>query len=123
MRLTLVTEGRIIAFTQFRSREEVDQIAIAMNAAYTETIEVAADDLDQGAYLAMTRNYGDIVQHLSARGRVLPRIVAYNYPMVMPALRMAQRAYVDPSRYQELINENHVVHPAFMPSEGKMLAV
>jgi prophage DNA circulation protein len=123
VRLTLTTESRIIAFTQFRSREEVDQIAAAMNAAYTQTIEVAADDLDQGTYLALTRNYGDVVQHLATRGRVLPRIIAYHYPMVMPALRMSQRAYADPSRYQELIDENHVVHPAFMPGDGKMLAV
>ena len=41
----------------------------------------------------------------------------------MPALRMSQHAYGTAERYQELINENHVVHPAFMPREGKMLAV
>ena len=41
----------------------------------------------------------------------------------MPSLRMAQRAYADPSRHEELIAENHVVHPAFMPREGIMLAV
>jgi prophage DNA circulation protein len=40
----------------------------------------------------------------------------------MPALRMAQLAYANPKTYQELINENQVVHPAFMPTEGKMLA-
>jgi prophage DNA circulation protein len=36
---------------------------------------------------------------------------------------MAQRAYADPTRHEELISENHVVHPAFMPREGIMLAV
>jgi prophage DNA circulation protein len=36
---------------------------------------------------------------------------------------MAQRTYADPVRYVELIDENEVVHPAFMPLEGKMLAV
>lgn len=123
IRLTLACESRILASATFRSREEVEEIATALNAAFTQTTEVAADDLDQGTYLALTHLHGDVVQHLSATGRELPRVILYNYPMVMPALRMAQRAYTDPTRYQELINENHVVHPAFMPREGKMLAV
>jgi prophage DNA circulation protein len=42
---------------------------------------------------------------------------------VLPSLRMAQRSYGDPKRHQELINENRVVHPAFMPRTGVMLAV
>jgi prophage DNA circulation protein len=123
VRLALATEARIVSAMRFRSSEQVDEISIALNAAFTQTIEVAADDLDQGAYLALIDLHGTVVQHLAAQGRLLPRIIQYNYPMVMPALRMAQRAYADPERYQELINENNVVHPAFMPLEGKMLAV
>jgi prophage DNA circulation protein len=64
-----------------------------------------------------------VVKHLVERGRQLPRVITYNYQQVMPSLRMAQRAYADPLRHVELINENHVVHPAFMPRDGKMLAV
>jgi prophage DNA circulation protein len=64
-----------------------------------------------------------VVQHLAARGRVLPRVIPYKYQIVMPALRMAMHAYREPSRYRELVDENNVVHPAFMPREGKMLAV
>jgi prophage DNA circulation protein len=123
VRLTLATEARIIAFMEFKSRQEVGEIATAMNAAFTQTSEIAADDLDQGTYMALISLHGDVVQHLAARGRLLPRLIGYNYAMVMPALRMAQRVYADPIRYQELIDENHVVHPAFMPMAGKMLAV
>jgi prophage DNA circulation protein len=50
-------------------------------------------------------------------------VITYGFTQVMPALRMAQRAYADPKRYAELIAENNVVHPAFMPRDGKMLAV
>jgi prophage DNA circulation protein len=123
VRLTLATEARIIAFMTFRSREEVEAVATAMNAAFTQTAEIAADDCDQGSYMAVIQLHGNVTKHLADRGRQLPRIINYKYQMVMPSLRMSQRAYADPSRYQELVDENHVVHPAFMPVEGKMLSL
>jgi prophage DNA circulation protein len=121
--MALATEARIVAFMQFRSREEVEDIATAMNAAFSQSAETAADELDQGTYLELISLHGSVVKLLADRGRLLPRIIHYDYQMVMPALRMAQRAYQNPARYQELIDENHIVHPAFMPSVGKMLAL
>jgi prophage DNA circulation protein len=123
VRLTLACEARIISFMTFRSRDEVDAIATAMNDAFNQTSEIAADDLDAGTYMTLIRLHGDVTRHLADRGRQLPRVIQYTYQQVMPALRMAQRAYTDPARYQELIAENRVVHPAFMPLAGKMLAV
>jgi prophage DNA circulation protein len=121
--LVLATEARIIAYMNFQSREEVDRIADAMNAAFSEAETIAADDCDQGSYMVMINLHGTVVKLLADRGRMLPRIISYKYQMVMPALRMSQRAYATPSRYQDLINENQIVHPAFMPTEGKMLAL
>lgn len=123
VRITLTMEARIIAYSTFKSRDEVDAVATAINDAFTQTEEAAADDLDSGTYMSLIALHGDVVKHLSDRARRLPRVISYSYSMVMPSLRMAQRVYGDPSRYQELINENGVVHPAFMPREGKMLAV
>jgi hypothetical protein len=123
VRLTLACEARIISFMKFTSREQVDAIALAMNDAFTQTEEAASDDLDSGTYMVLMRLHGDVTRHLADRGRQLPRVIAYKYQMVMPALRMAQRAYADPSRFNELIAENNIVHPAFMPVTGKMLAV
>jgi prophage DNA circulation protein len=123
VRLTLAAEARIIAYSTFRSREDVEATGVAINAAFNQTSEIAADDLDAGTYMALIRLHGDVVMHLADRGRLLPRVVAYNYQTVMPALRMSQRAYGNGSRYQELIDENKVVHPAFMPRDGSMLAV
>jgi prophage DNA circulation protein len=122
VRLTLATEARIIGETEFRSRQQVEAIATATNEAFSQAAEVAADNLDQGTYMALIEMHGAVVNYLSNRGRQLPRVISYNYQMIMPALRMAQRAYSEPSRYQELVEENHVVHPAFMPVEGKMLS-
>jgi prophage DNA circulation protein len=123
VRITLTQEARIISTMQFASRDEVDALATAINAAFTQTSEVASDDLDAGTYMALVKLHGDVVQFLASTARVLPRVISYSNTSVMTALRMAQRAYGDPSRYLELITENSVVHPAFMPREGKMLAV
>jgi prophage DNA circulation protein len=122
VRLTLAMEARIIAYMQFRSREEVDNIATAVAGAFSQSSEIAADDLDAATYIAIVRLHGDVTQHLAAVGRQLPRVISYAYPMVMPSLRMAQRVYADPTRHEELIAYNNAVHPAFMPREGQMLA-
>ena len=123
VRLTLAAEARIIAYTNFTSREEVDAISVSINAAFNQTVEIAADDLDVSTYIALVQLHGDVVKHLADRGRQLPRMIEYKFQMVMPALRMSQRTYGTGSRYLELKNENGVVHPAFMPLEGHMLAV
>jgi prophage DNA circulation protein len=120
--VVLAVEARIVAYMTFQSREEVNRVADAMNAAFTEAETIASDDCDQGSYMVMVSLHGTVVKFLADRGRMLPRVISYNYQMVMPALRMAQLAYANPKTYQELINENQVVHPAFMPTEGKMLA-
>lgn len=123
VQLTLAMEARIVAYMTFRSREEADQIATSMNDAFEASAEIAADDLDVATYMAIINLHGDVTQHLADAGRQLPRVISYNFTQVMPSLRLAQRAYADPARYAELISENHVVHPAFMPREGIMLAV
>jgi prophage DNA circulation protein len=123
VRLTLACEAQIVAAMAFTSRDQVDAIALSMNDAFTQTAEVAADDMDAGAYQALIHLQGDVIQHLVDRGRLLPRVIDYSYQVVMPVLRMAQRAYADPSRYQELIGENGIVHPGFCPQQGRMLAV
>jgi prophage DNA circulation protein len=123
IRVTLASEARIIAATTYKSRDDVEAVATAVNAAFSQTEEAASDDLDSATYMALMRLHGDVVQHLAQRARRLPRVISYTNAQVMPALRMAQRAYGDPSRFQELIDENGVVHPAFMPREGKMLSV
>ena len=123
IRLTLASQARIISEMTFGSRRQVEELADAVDLAFNQTTEVAADDLDQATYMALLTLHGTVIKHLADRGRQLPRVISYKYQMVMPALRMAQRAYTTADRYQELITENNVVHPAFMPMEGKMLAV
>ena len=123
VRLALTAEARIIAYTTFVSRDDVEATATAVNDAFSQTIEIAADDMDTAVYVALVNLNGDVVKHLSDRARQLPRVINYTVPTPMPALRMAQRFYGDARRTQELIDENNVVHPAFMPMTGVMLTV
>jgi prophage DNA circulation protein len=123
VRLTLACEARIITAMTFVSRDDVDALATAANAAFAQTSDVASDDLDAGVYQTLISLQAAVVKHLADLGRLLPRVINYDYPVVMPALRMAQLAYADPSRFAELIAENKIIHPAFCPRQGKMLAV
>jgi prophage DNA circulation protein len=40
-------------------------------------------------------------------------MVTYTFGLRMPSLWIAQRLYADPTRAQEIIDENKIVHPAF----------
>ena len=123
IRLALCQDARIIGTMSFRSRNEVEDIANAIGLAFSQAEEVASDDLDAGTYMGLINLHGATTAYLADAGRKLPRVVTYTASIPVPSLRMAQRAYGDPSRSDELIAENGVVHPAFMPLSGKMLAL
>lgn len=123
IQLALAQLARIVSAMTFASRDEVDTVASALNDAFAAAEEVACDNLDQANYMGLINLHGAVIAHLADVGRVLPRVITYSYQMIMPSLRMAQRAYGDPSRGDELIAENAIVHPAFCPTQGKMLAV
>ena len=122
IRLTLAQDARIIAGLSFASRDDVDRIADAMNDAFDSAGETASDDHDAGTYLAILRLQADVTKHLADRGRVLPRVIDYSNPQTTTAITMAKRAYNDPSRSDEIRLENRIVHPAFVPLTGRMLA-
>jgi prophage DNA circulation protein len=123
VRLALAQEARIIAAMQFTSRDDATAVADAATASFSAAAEVAADELDAGSYMAIVSLQAAVAKHLADAGRVLPRVIDYAFPAVMPSLTMAQRVYSDGGRSDELRDENKVVHPAFMPMTGRMLAV
>ncbi|WP_375791176.1 hypothetical protein ACE102_07440 [Bradyrhizobium sp. vgs-9] len=123
VRLCLAQEARIVGELVFTSRDDASNAAAEMTAAFSDAAEVASDDLDAGSYMAIINLQASVIKRLADVGRTLPRVITYRYPQVMPALTMAQRAYADGDRAQELIAENKVVHPAFMPMTGRMLAI
>jgi prophage DNA circulation protein len=121
--LGLAQEARLVTAMQFKSRDDAAAVADTMNAAFSAAAEAAADDLDAATYVSIINLQSATIRYLADIGRLLPRIINYEYPISMPALAMSQRVYGDASRAIELIDENKVVHPAFMPLTGRMLAV
>jgi len=123
VRLSLAQEARLVTDLEFKSRDDVDSVAQTMAAAFDAAAEIASDDLQAGAYMAIISLQAAVTKYLTDTGRQLPRVVNYHVVQTLPALAMAQRFYADASRADDLRNENKVVHPAFMPRDGRMLAV
>lgn len=122
IRMALAEQARIIAATNYASREDVDRCYDQINASFDRAETVAADNLDNVAYSALLSIHAAVSNDLANRSRPLPRMTTYNFATRMPSLWMAQRLYYDPARGAELIAENKPIHPLFMPSTGAALS-
>jgi hypothetical protein len=122
VRMCLVEQVRILADTVFTSRQQIDAYFDAINTSFGDAEEVAANNKDNVAYIALLKLHGAASNDLATRSRPLPLMTTYSYPNARPALWIAQNLYQDPSRYNELISENNPIRPLFMPTSGKALA-
>lgn len=122
VRMALAEEAQILALTAFASRQSIDAIFDQVNASFDLAITVAADNLDNVAYTALTSLFAAVSNDLANRARPLPRMTTYIFPARLPALLLAQRLYYDPARADELIAENKPIHPLFMPMSGAALS-
>jgi prophage DNA circulation protein len=115
-------ECRIIADMTFVSRQDVDAIKAIMIDAFAPAEELAADDMDQAAYMALVQLHAALVFHLDQTARPLPLMLDYAFADVLPTVVLAYRLYSDAGRADELRAENKIVHPAFGLREGKALS-
>ena len=122
IRMSLLEQARILAATNFTSRQQIDEYFDAIDASFQAAELTAADNLDNVAYTALINVHAMVSNDLSTRSFSLPTIVTYSFPARIPALLLAQRLYQDASRTQELIGENSAINPLFMPSSGHALA-
>lgn len=122
VRFSLIEQSYILAAMTFTSRRDIDNYLLIMNAAFDASEIAAADSLDNAAYQAMLALHAAVSGDLVYRSRPLPRVVNYQFGKRMPALVLAQRLYADPTRAEELIAENKVVHPLFCPPSGICLS-
>lgn len=120
--LLLVTEGRIIANTAFRSRQDVETVQEGINEAFNNAIEAVAGRMDAMTYRALVALHAAITFYLIEAARPRPRMLTYRFNQPMTTLVQAYRLYADASRGDELRYENKIVHPAFAPRIGKALA-
>jgi len=114
-RVALTTECRCLVRMSFGSRKEIDAHLLAMNAAFDEAEELAGDTLHSELFMRFISLRGAVMRDLTERSRPLPSMMALTFPKSLPSLALAHRLYGDAGRADELIAENSVLHPGFMP--------
>lgn len=120
--LILVTEGRIVASMDFRSRQDVEALKETVNDAFNSAAEAVADRMDAMTYRAIVALHAAITFYLIESARPRPRMLNYQFNQPMTTLTAAYRLYADASRGDELRYENKCVHPAFLLQTGRALA-
>lgn len=118
----LATETRVIVKITFTSRDDVEKMMTAYKLAFDTARELAVEDKESGAYETLTFMAGSLTQHLATAARPLPRMVKFALPKSFPALTLSNRIYYDANRWEEIINENKIVHPAFCIREIRGLS-
>jgi prophage DNA circulation protein len=122
VRICLGQEARVVAATEYVSRDDVERTLSALNLAFEAAQDEAADAGQTGAYRALVSMQAAVTRDLSTRSRSLPRMVSFNVPPATPALVLANRLYGDADRTDEILAENKVVHPLFLPLSGRALS-
>lgn len=122
IRMSLAEQAKILAATAFASRQEIDGYFDTINASFDEAETVAANNMDNVAYVALVKLHAAVSNDLSTRARPLPRMVSYTFAKRRSSLVISQTLYQDPTRSGELIAENKPIRPLFMPLIGKALA-
>jgi prophage DNA circulation protein len=120
--LSLATEARIIADTEFQSREAAETMKAQMSEAFDAMEEIAADDMDAMTYADLTALHAALVEHLITAERPLPHMLNFQFTQAAPTLVFAYRLYADAGRADELREENGVIHPLFAPPFGRALS-
>lgn len=118
----LGSESRTITEIEFTSRDDVEAMMATMKIAFDKARELAADVIDSASYQNLTFLAGALTSHLVNVSRPLPRMVTFKMNETMPALAYSQRVYYTADRAEEIVAENHVIHPAFVPAEIRGLA-
>jgi len=115
--LCLVEESNTIADMVFASRSDAEKMMLRADVITEEIKLDVAELLDGLAYQNVVALSAALIMHLAATERQLPLIVSFDMNARLPSLYLANYLYGDADRSEELILENKVVHPAFMPED------
>ena len=122
IQLCMAQQGKIISSMVFTSRQDVDALIYAIQGPFNDAEETAADTMSGADYIAIVELKAAIVNHLVSTARPLPSMLTYQFAAALPSLVISYKLYGDASRYDEIRNENKVVHPAFCPTIGQALS-
>jgi prophage DNA circulation protein len=121
--LAMAQEGKIISTMTFASRQDVDALILAIQIPFNTSEETTADTMAAADYIALIELRAAIVDYLVSTARPLPSMLSYQFAQSLPSLIISQRLYGDASRYDQIRQENKVVHPAFCPLIGQALSI
>lgn len=122
VRMSLAQEARILAATEFKSRQDIDRYFDRINDSFERAEVLAADNFDNVSYKLLVNIHAAVSNDLANRARPLPRMITVSLPSRKPSLYIAQRLYGDAARSAELIDENKPIHPLFMRRDIKALS-
>lgn len=108
-------QSRVIVKMEFTSRDDVDAMIGKMTGFFDTAKEIAADSMGTACYQNLNSLAGSLTNHLATTARPLPRIIEFMLPVPMPALAASMRLYYTADRWEELVDENKVIHPLFVP--------
>jgi len=118
----LSCQCKIIAATTFKSRDDIEAMQERMKNSFDLAKEMAADDMDNIVYQLLRELAAKSARYLADTAMPLPRVVYYNLRQ-LPALATSYRIYSDASRFDEIVADNKVVHPAFVRGTVRALTV
>lgn len=107
-----VEATRAVAQSEFTTVDD----AVAVAAELEEKLDtLSTDGVSDEVYIAFTDLRAALRRHMESSAINLPRLARFTPPMTLPALVIAQRLYQDPTREQEIVDRNSIVHPGFVP--------
>ena len=119
--MALAQDARILAKTEFTSRNDVDDMLVRMKDWFDIARDNAANQRDNPSYQALNYLAGAVVRYLADVARPLPRMI--NFDVVpSPALALSQFLYHDGTRSEEIVAENRIIHPLFCPNQIRGLS-
>jgi prophage DNA circulation protein len=118
----LATESRMITLLEFKSRDDVEAMIKTMKGAFDQARELVAESNDSSFYQTLTFLAGALINHLATVARPLPRIIEFKLQASLPVLTASNLIYYNVERWEEIIDENHIVHPAFCPKDIRGLS-
>jgi prophage DNA circulation protein len=120
--MALVQQARILAATTFTSSNDVSAAIASNNSNFSSAEETIADSGDVATYQSLIALHASVTRDLVNRGLQLPSLVSYSLPRSLPSLVVSLRIYGDSTHADELVAQNKVIHPAFMPASGIALS-
>lgn len=117
--MAVIALAQLYAATNFASADAADAARDQITGLIDTQLLAATDDMLVQAWTGL---YAATATDLTTRGKSLPDLISFATVQPMPSLWLANRLYRDAGRAPELVAENAVIHPAFMPTNLEALA-